>query len=86
MLGLGEEKAEVLALMRDLRRAKVEILTIGQYLRPSLKHHEVARYVLPAEFAAYKELALDMGFKAVSSSPLTRSSHNAGEILSGLAK
>jgi len=86
MLGLGEEKAEVLALMRDLRRAKVEILTIGQYLRPSLKHHEVARYVPPAEFAAYKELALDMGFKAVSSSPLTRSSHNAGEILSGLMK
>lgn len=86
MLGLGEEKAEVLALMRDLRRAKVEILTIGQYLRPSLKHHEVARYVPPAEFAAYKEMALDMGFKAVSSSPLTRSSHNAGEILSGLAK
>jgi len=86
MLGLGEEKSEVLNLMRDLRRAKVEILTIGQYLRPSPKHHEVARYVTPAEFAEYKKLALDMGFKAVSSSPLTRSSHNAGEILSGLAK
>jgi len=86
MLGLGEEKSEVLNLMRDLHRAKVEILTIGQYLRPSPKHHEVARYVTPAEFAEYKKLALDMGFKAVSSSPLTRSSHNAGEILSGLAK
>lgn len=81
MLGLGEEKEEVLSLMDDLRSVDVDILTIGQYLRPSLKHHEVIRYIPPEEFAEYKDIAIEKGFKAVSSSPLTRSSHNAFETL-----
>lgn len=79
MVGLGEERNEVLQLMDDLRSAHVDFLTIGQYLQPTLKHHQVVRYVTPEEFNAYEAIAYAKGFLMVSSSPLTRSSHHAGE-------
>jgi lipoyl synthase len=79
MLGLGEERHEVLQLMDDLRTADIDFLTMGQYLQPTRKHHEVVRFVPPDEFAAYAEVALAKGFLLVSASPLTRSSHHAGE-------
>jgi lipoyl synthase len=79
MLGLGEERNEVLQVMDDLRAANVDFLTIGQYLQPTRKHHEVVRFVSPEEFDALKTVAYAKGFLMVSSSPLTRSSHHAGE-------
>ncbi|MGO9672783.1 MAG: lipoyl synthase [Methylocella sp.] len=79
MLGLGEERCEVLQLMDDLRSADVDFMTIGQYLQPSKKHHAVARFVTPEEFASYADIGRAKGFLIVSSSPLTRSSHHAGE-------
>ena len=79
MVGLGEERNEVLQLMDDLRIADVDFLTIGQYLAPSRKHHPVARFVTPDEFKSYATIATAKGFSLVSSSPLTRSSHHAGE-------
>jgi lipoyl synthase len=79
MVGLGETRNEVLQVMDDLRAAEVDFLTIGQYLQPSLKHHAVARFVTPEEFAAYETIAYAKGFLMVSASPLTRSSYHAGE-------
>jgi lipoyl synthase len=79
MVGLGEERCEVLQLMDDLRTAEVDFLTIGQYLQPTRKHHAVARFVTPEEFASYADIARAKGFLLVSASPLTRSSHHAGE-------
>ena len=79
MVGLGEGRAEVLQVMDDLREAQVDFLTIGQYLQPTPKHHGVARFVTPEEFESYRRLALGKGFLMVSASPLTRSSHHAGE-------
>jgi lipoic acid synthetase len=79
MVGLGEERNEVLQLMDDLRTAEVDFLTIGQYLQPTRKHHAVKRFVTPEEFKAYETIAYAKGFLMVSSSPLTRSSHHAGE-------
>jgi len=79
MLGLGEERNEVLQVMDDLRSANVDFLTIGQYLQPTRKHHEVNRFVPPAEFEAFKTIAYARGFLMVAASPLTRSSHHAGE-------
>ena len=79
MVGLGEERNEVLQLMDDLRAANVDFLTIGQYLQPSRKHHPVMRFVPPEEFKAYETIAYAKGFLMVSASPLTRSSHHAGE-------
>ena len=79
MVGLGEEKGEVLQVMDDLRAAQVDFLTIGQYLQPTLKHHAVERYVTPDEFEAYRRQALGKGFLMVSASPLTRSSYHAGD-------
>jgi lipoic acid synthetase len=79
MVGLGEERNEVLQLMDDLRSAEVDLLTIGQYLAPSKKHHPVIRFVTPDEFKSYATIATTKGFLLVSSSPLTRSSHHAGE-------
>ena len=78
MVGLGEERNEVLQVMDDLRSADVDFLTIGQYLQPTRKHHEVVRFVPPAEFKAYETIAYAKGFLMVSASPLTRSSHHAG--------
>jgi lipoic acid synthetase len=79
MVGLGEERNEVLQVMDDLRSADVDFLTIGQYLQPSRKHHPVVRFVPPDEFKALETIAYAKGFSMVSSSPLTRSSHHAGE-------
>jgi lipoic acid synthetase len=79
MVGLGEERPEVLQVMDDLRSADVDFLTIGQYLQPTRKHHAVMRYVPPDEFKAYEKVAYAKGFLMVSASPLTRSSHHAGE-------
>jgi lipoic acid synthetase len=79
MVGLGEERNEVLQLMDDLRSADVDFLTIGQYLQPSKKHHEVVRFVHPDEFKTYETTAYAKGFLLVSATPLTRSSHHASE-------
>jgi lipoic acid synthetase len=79
MVGLGEERNEILQVMDDLRAADVDFLTIGQYLQPTRKHHPVERFVPPDEFGAYATIAYAKGFLMVSSSPLTRSSHHAGE-------
>jgi len=79
MVGLGEERNEVLQLMDDLRSADVDFLTIGQYLQPTSKHHAIIRFVPPDEFKSYETVAYTKGFQMVSSSPLTRSSHHAGE-------
>ena len=77
MLGLGETKAQVLEVMHDLRAANCDILTIGQYLRPSKAHYPVVEYVHPDVFKEYEQLGMDMGFLHVESSPLTRSSFMA---------
>ena len=79
MVGLGEERNEVLQVMDDLRSADVDFLTIGQYLQPTRKHHPVMRFVTPDEFKAYETIAYAKGFLMVSASPLTRSSHHAGD-------
>ena len=79
MVGLGEERNEVLQLMDDLRSAEVDFMTIGQYLAPSRKHHAVIRFVTPDEFKSFETIAYAKGFLMVSSTPLTRSSHHAGE-------
>jgi lipoic acid synthetase len=79
MVGLGEERDEVLQVMDDLRVANVDFLTIGQYLQPTKKHAAVARFWTPDEFKALESIAYSKGFLMVSASPLTRSSHHAGE-------
>jgi len=78
MVGLGEERNEVLQVMDDLRSADVDFLTIGQYLQPTRKHHEIKRFVPPDEFGALETIAYSKGFLMVAASPLTRSSHHAG--------
>jgi len=79
MVGLGEERGEVHQVMDDLRAAEVDFLTIGQYLQPTPKHAGVARFVTPDEFDGYRQVAYGKGFLMVSASPLTRSSHHAGD-------
>ncbi len=79
MVGLGEERNEVLQLMDDLRSAEVDFITIGQYLQPTRKHHAVISFVTPDEFKSYETIAYTKGFLMVSATPLTRSSHHAGE-------
>ncbi len=79
MVGLGEERNEVLQLMDDLRTADVDFLTIGQYLQPTRKHHPVISFVTPDEFKSYETVAYTKGFLMVAASPLTRSSHHAGD-------
>jgi lipoyl synthase len=79
ILGLGEEWDEVITCMRDLRRSDVNILTLGQYLRPSEAHLPIARYYTPAEFAELAEIGKQLGFSHVQASPLTRSSYHAWE-------
>ena len=80
MVGLGEEREEVLEAMQLLREADVDVLTIGQYLRPTKRHAAVERYVEPAEFADYDQAGIDMGFRFVASGPLVRSSYRAAEV------
>lgn len=79
MLGLGEERTEVESVLHDLRTAGCDILTLGQYLRPSRDHLPVERYVTPAEFAELRSAAMAMGFRHVESGPLVRSSYHAWE-------
>jgi lipoic acid synthetase len=86
MVGLGENKDEILQVMDDLRSADVDFLTIGQYLQPSGKHHPLDRYYKPEEFDELKTIAESKGFLLVSSSPLTRSSYHADEGFSVLQK
>ena len=80
MLGLGETKTEVIEVMRDLREANCDLLTIGQYLSPSPQHHPVVRFVPPEEFTEYEGIGKDMGFAQVASAPLVRSSFKAAEL------
>ena len=79
MVGLGENKEEIIQVMDDLRSAEVDFLTIGQYLQPSVKHHPLHRYYHPNEFKELESIAKTKGFLLVSSSPLTRSSYHADE-------
>jgi lipoic acid synthetase len=79
MVGLGETRNEILQVMDDLRSADVDFITIGQYLQPTRKHHEVVRFMPPEEFRALETVAYAKGFLMVSASPLTRSSHHAGD-------
>ncbi len=80
MVGLGEEKEELFEVFRDLRAVDCDILTIGQYLRPSEKHLPVERFVPPEEFDEYKRVALGLGFRGVASGPFVRSSYHAAEV------
>jgi lipoic acid synthetase len=79
MVGLGETREQVMQVMDDMRSASIDFITIGQYLQPSRKHAAIDRFVTPDEFKAYETTAYSKGFLMVSSSPLTRSSHHAGE-------
>jgi lipoyl synthase len=80
MVGLGESDDEVMETMQDLRAAGVDVLTVGQYLRPTPKHHEVVRFVEPATFDAWQRAAMEMGFLYAASGPLVRSSYRAAEV------
>ncbi len=86
MVGLGENKDQIIQVMDDLRSAEVDFLTIGQYLQPSIKHHPLDRYYNPDEFKELKTIAESKGFLLVSSSPLTRSSYHADEDFAELQK
>jgi lipoic acid synthetase len=81
MLGLGETDAEILETLEDLRRADVDIVTLGQYLRPTANHLAVERFVAPTEFDRYREQALSLGFLECVSGPLVRSSYRAEQAL-----
>ncbi|MDH4300016.1 MAG: lipoyl synthase, partial [Dehalococcoidia bacterium] len=80
MLGLGESREEVIEVLADLRLAGCDLLTIGQYLQPSLEHHRLVRYIRPEEFEEYRIVGKKLGFVAVMSGPLVRSSFNAAEM------
>ena len=86
MLGLGETEAELLQAMEDLRRARCDLLTLGQYLRPTLRHLPVAEFITPAAFARHKLTAEAMGFVHVASGPMVRSSYHADEFPSRAAR
>jgi lipoic acid synthetase len=79
MLGIGEWDEEIDAVLRDLSQIHVDILTLGQYLRPSKEHLPLDRWVTPEEFANWKQRAFELGFRAVESGPLVRSSYHADE-------
>ncbi|WP_273755478.1 MULTISPECIES: lipoyl synthase [unclassified Bartonella] len=86
MVGLGEERNEILQLMDDLRSADVDFMTIGQYLQPTRKHHPVIRFVPPEEFESFAKIGKVKGFLHMASNPLTRSSHHAGDDFAILQK
>jgi lipoic acid synthetase len=77
MLGLGETEEEVIESMNDLVNNGVHILTLGQYLQPTRKHHQVIEYIHPDQFAKYKEIGMQLGFRVVESGPMVRSSYHA---------
>jgi lipoic acid synthetase len=77
MLGVGEEWDEIVATMRDLRGVGCDVMTIGQYMRPSPSHLPIARYYQPAEFDQLRDIGMSMGFRHVESGPLVRSSYHA---------
>jgi lipoic acid synthetase len=79
MLGLGETEAELMTALGDLRQAECDILTLGQYLQPTLKHLPVIEYIPPEKFQEYGERAREMGFRHVASAPMVRSSYHADE-------
>jgi lipoic acid synthetase len=81
MLGLGERETEVIDVLKDLRNVGCDLMTIGQYLAPSKKHHPVVEYISPEVFDRYKDIGMEMGFKHVASSPLVRSSYHADQAL-----
>lgn len=83
-MGLGETREDVLQVMDDMRVADIDFITIGQYLQPTRKHHPIDRFVTPAQFATFETVAYAKGFLMVSASPLTRSSHHAGEYFARL--
>lgn len=86
MLGLGETEAELLQALKDLRQVHCRLLTLGQYLSPSKKHHPVIRYVPPEEFAHWEKIAYEMGFQAVAAGPFVRSSFHAGDMFEAIEK
>ena len=77
MLGLSEQRDEVIQTLKDLRKVNVDVVTIGQYLQPSKKHLPVKQFITPDQFAEYKDIGLDLGFRHVESSALVRSSYKA---------
>lgn len=83
MVGLGETDEEIRVLMKDLRAHDVDIFTIGQYLRPSLEHHDIIRFVTPEQFEIYKQWGAELGFRYVASGPYVRSSYFAEEVMAG---
>ena len=86
MVGLGERSEEIIQVMEDLREVDCDFLTIGQYLRPSLNHHQVVRFVPPVEFEEYKDIGMAMGFRGVASAPLVRSSFQADKMFKGIGR
>jgi len=86
MVGLGESDDEVLQTLHDLREAGVKIVTLGQYLRPTLEHYPVAAYITPEKFDWYRQQALEMGFSYCASAPMVRSSYLADEALQAIAR
>ncbi|MEO0216486.1 MAG: lipoyl synthase, partial [candidate division WOR-3 bacterium] len=81
MLGLGEEENEIIETLRDLKNARVDIVTIGQYLQPTRRHIVVKKYYTPVEFNKFKKIGEEMGIKYVISGPLVRSSYHASEVI-----
>ena len=79
MVGLGETKQEIIQTMKDLRSIDCDLLTIGQYLRPSKKHHPIIKFYHPEEFEELREIAMNLGFSHVAAGPLVRSSYHADE-------
>jgi lipoyl synthase len=79
MVGLGETREQVMQVMDDMRSAEIDFITIGQYLQPTRKHAAIDRFVTPDEFKGYETIAYAKGFLMVASTPLTRSSHHAGD-------
>lgn len=77
MLGLGESEEEVVETLEDLKKVNVDIITLGQYLQPTLNHLPVAEFITPEQFNYYREIGLKMGFRHVESGPLVRSSYHA---------
>jgi lipoic acid synthetase len=86
MVGLGEEKEEIIETLRDLKKSGVNIVTIGQYLQPTMKHVPVQKYYTPAEFEEMRKIGQEIGIKYVISGPLVRSSYHAAEVQRGEVK